>query len=360
MKYTEDFESEIGDLPNYANPERIQKIRGHSTSRYGVNPEKAAAAQYRDVLAKVQQFTGQTTINPMALSFKAMQDLQNVIDTETKHKEYFEELAVETVLDMAEFYFIRNLIEEGELKIDAQLVKMGELNITQELDQMENELGDELDSLEPDDATEENSFSLAEILFDDDEKKARRVLANTISQGASLDAQNVYNLLGDELSEISPTLMQQYGFLLSFSTLMYYILPPGMEQMAQAGQAGQVNVEEVNGVYTIKARAVIFPILIQEIVKGVYQYISLTSGLEGAEEGGIEAETDDIIVGREVSRAFRRLVDPKDVKYIVPAIQHMYINLETDEIKKIFTSPNAKAIVKDIIDFFKAEEESQQ
>jgi hypothetical protein len=348
--FLEAFDDEIQGLPNIANRQRIQKVGGHLASRYGIDPSKAAAAQYRRLIDKVKKYTGSDDIDMATLSFKAMQDLNNVMETEVQYKEYLEELAVSTVLGLDEFAFINQLIQDGELKIDAQLVKPGNMNIEQELEEME-----------PPEEDPEASYSLAEVMFDDDEKKARRALANAFSQGTSLDAQYLFHMLEDDLNDLSDTLVQQYGFLVSFGTLMYYAMPPGLEGMASGMQGGQVNVDDNNEdqVYTITAKAIIFPVLIQEIIKGIYQYISLTSGLHGAEEGGLSDESDDIIVGSEISRMFRQHVSNEDSKYIIPAVQHMLIELDTDEIKKIFQSPNAKVIVNDIINFFK-EQESQQ
>ncbi len=340
LTISEDFATDTQGLPNLANKERIKSLGTHLTKKYNVDPEASAASHYKQLIDKIRRYTGKQNIGLGELSMKAMTELQSVMAIEKKHKKFLEELAVKTVLDMEDFEFIKDLIESGELEIDAKLVSMDDMNIHAEIEQ-----GEEEEQPDP-----ENTYSLAEVLMDDDEKKARMALANTISQGMALNAQYVFHMLEDELSPLSPHLIKQYGFFVSFATLGYFATPPGMEEMAQGMQAGQADVDDESGVYTIKARGIMFPVLIQEIVKGIYQYLSLTNGLQGADDFSLEDESKDIILGPDISSKIRDSVPSGKSKYIPVIIQHILRELDNDEIKNIFRSPQqAKSIFADII-----------
>lgn len=338
---TEAFQDELGDYPNISNPERVERFQKHPVTSYGADTGKYGAQHYKELIDKVRRYTGNDDVDVMQLHMMAMKDLQEVMEIEQNNKAYLEQLAVKTVLEMEDFRFIKDLVEKDELRIDAKLVQFGEMDIF-----------DDLDNLEDEEQDPEVELSLAEILMDDDERKARMALANAISQGEALNAQYVFNLLGDELSRLSDKLIKQYGFLVAFGTLSYFAVPPGMEEMARSMQGGQADVDDNNEdhVYTIKARAVIFPVLIQEIVKGIYQYLSLTHGLKGADSGDLSDESDDIIIGPTLTKYLRQAVPTDKIKFLPVVVQEILVNFDPESVKELLGDPNkAKSLVQDII-----------
>jgi hypothetical protein len=340
------FASQIKDV-NLADADRIESVSKHPVSRYGINPTDSAASHYNDLIAKVRHYSKEHNIDAMHTTLKMYTDIFDVMSKERDHRESLQVLALETILNMDEFVFVRGLIESGDLKIDAKLVDADGLDINTDMD--------DLPETEED---PEARFSLVEVMFDDDERKFRKVLANSIAQGSGLNAQYAFHLLEDELNQIAEGIVDTYGFIMSFSTLLYYAMPTDMNPIG-AQQAGQAEVsEDEEGTYVIKARGLIFPVLLQEIVKGIYQYVSLTDGLRNAEEGDVADEINDIIVGPKVSDMFRKHIKPEDSKYIIPAFQRMLIELDADEIKEIFTATDSNNPLVDIINTIKEEEES--
>jgi hypothetical protein len=89
----------------------------------------------------------------------------------------------------------------------------------------------------------------------------------------------MYVFLADELNQMNPEIMQLYGVTQSLMEHLYWIYPD-MESMASSGggQMGQSEVETETNPPTVKARAATLPLLIHEMVKGVYEVFG-THGL---------------------------------------------------------------------------------
>jgi hypothetical protein len=89
----------------------------------------------------------------------------------------------------------------------------------------------------------------------------------------------MYNLVRDEINDINPQLMNLYAVTQALMEHAYWIFPD-MEGMAgsRGGQMGQSEVDEETDPPTVKARAVTFPLLVHELVKGVYEIFG-THGL---------------------------------------------------------------------------------
>jgi len=331
---------------SYANSERLALVSEHESKRYGIDPMLMASKHYTDLVNKVLHYSKAPSINLMEMLFQMKNGVKIAYDREKEHRDELSRLALNTILNMEEFKFIRDMIQDGDLKIDAKLVDMDALDINADMDELPEKEEDP-----------EIRFSLAEVMFDDDERKARKVLANSIAQGSALNTQYAFHLVEDELERLGCASPNVYGFVMSYATLLYYTMPDGMPPMG-AEQGGQVDVaEDEEGTYVIKARGVIFPVLLQEIVKGIYQYVSLTDGLRDAEEGDVASEINDIIVGPEIANLFRKYIKEDELKYVVPAFQQMLITLDSDEIKEIFTAECDKNPLRAIIDSMKEEEE---
>jgi hypothetical protein len=82
----------------------------------------------------------------------------------------------------------------------------------------------------------------------------------------------MYNLVKNEINDINPQLMNLYAVTQSLMEHAYWIFP-NMEGMAGGGggQMGQSEVDEETDPPTVSAKAVTFPLLVHELVKGVYE-----------------------------------------------------------------------------------------
>ena len=89
----------------------------------------------------------------------------------------------------------------------------------------------------------------------------------------------MFELVRDELDRLNPELANLYGVNQSLMDHLYWVMPD-MEGMAASGegQIGQSEVDTETDPPTVKARAATFPLLVHELIKGVYDIFG-THGL---------------------------------------------------------------------------------
>ena len=90
----------------------------------------------------------------------------------------------------------------------------------------------------------------------------------------------MFELVANELTERDPNIVNQYGVLMSVNDLLYWVLPDGMMEMGMGDgkQAGKEEIDTETDPPTIIERAVFFPALIHEEIKGVMEIMG-TQGL---------------------------------------------------------------------------------
>ena len=242
--------------------------------------ELLASERFRKVVEKVKQYTGfegnvtdQNSLRQLMGSMQQM--LMGVLQFESQNKEYLENLAVELVKkEMA--------IPEGSLQFDAKLVSMGGIDAEGFQTQSENPSEEEVEQqfgVNPEEAEEDiEEFMTAMESFD--AETAKRRFINALIQGSSKKGHYMFELVANELNERNPDIVTKYGILMSVNDLLYWVLPEGViEQGMQCGSfAGKEEVDTQTDPPTIKARAVFFPALIHELIKGVMEVLG-TQGL---------------------------------------------------------------------------------
>ena len=102
-------------------------------------------------------------------------------------------------------------------------------------------------------------------------EKAKRRMINSLVQGAAFKGGHMYTLVSDEINRLGPNLLNLYGITQSLMEHLYWLYPD-MEGMAGSGggQMGQSESDPETDPPTIKAKAFTFPLLVHEIVKGIY------------------------------------------------------------------------------------------
>ena len=91
----------------------------------------------------------------------------------------------------------------------------------------------------------------------------------------------MFHLVKEELERLDPNLLNLYGVLMSVNDLLYWIMPDEMVmKAAESGQGmeGKEEIDDTTDPPTIKAKGLFFPILIHELLKGVYEVLG-TQGL---------------------------------------------------------------------------------
>jgi hypothetical protein len=187
------------------------------------------------------------------------QAMQRLVMIQSQNKEELEALAVKLVKDEMG-------IPEGAMQFDAQLVMqpMGAAEGMKSNPEMpsEEEVEEVMGDIE--------NFNL---------ERAKRRFINSLIQGAAFKGGHMYVMVRDEINNINPQLMNLYAVTQALMEHAYWIFPD-MEGMAGGGggQMGQSEFDPETDPPTVKARAVTFPLLVHELVKGVYEVFG-THGL---------------------------------------------------------------------------------
>jgi hypothetical protein len=104
----------------------------------------------------------------------------------------------------------------------------------------------------------------------------KRRFLNAMTQGSAKKCNHMFHMVDDELTDMNPKLPNRYSKLMSAADYTYFIIPKDPKEGGQM-TGGVVNVEfpnKENDKAVIKAQAMIFPVLVHEIVKGVMELLS--------------------------------------------------------------------------------------
>ena len=245
--------------------------------------ELLASKRFGDVVDKVKQYTGLTDISGpnafMELQMMLQRAVQQVKAIENENTEYLENLSVDLVkkemsLPDEAFQFDVELLS-GMGQIDTSKMR-GSSDEEPDEEEIMKAFGDENAEDMEDDI---EAFMDAMDKFD--MEKAKRRFINSLIQGASKKGHYMFNLVADELDRLNPQLLNLYGVLMSIADLMYWIIPDEMTQMMAGegeGVQGSEEVDDTTDPPTIKAKGLFFPVLIHELIKGVYEVLG-TQGL---------------------------------------------------------------------------------
>ena len=296
---------ERGETPYSDSPFFPKKKEGERQSF----EEKAATKRFADVISKLERYLGERVPNNLGgLQMLLMGLFRDVKQFESGKERQLENLAVE----LAE----NELLDEkyrGFIKFEAKFKNLGDAPSAN----FQNE-PEEFSSEDIELAFEDNGEDLDEFLdaFENfDYKVAKRRFFNAITQGFAKKGHFMFELVRDRLEEMEPGITDKYGALMALNDYLYWMLPPEMmEAMAGSQQniGGEEEIEfetdesgEQTGNMIVKAKGVIFPIIVHELLKG-YMDIILAPSLpeDPIQAQMVRAKADtlvneifDIIVG---------------------------------------------------------------
>jgi len=238
--------------------------------------------------------------------------LNDIIAAEDGYRDELEMVAAQMVTDAYP------IIDYANIKIDAKIVDMNDLDIPN-----------------PPPSEDPTSPDFGE---DDPEKlKAKRRIINGITQGASIRGAFGFLLFKEYIDDINPELVGKYNDILKLAfgiyddenaiAMMLAALAQG--QKMQGGES-EMEYDEESEQFVIKAKAICFPMLVHEIVKGLYEIV-------GTEGFGADKEKNQAIVG-----AVDKLAnEPRDLQYgkfIYDAINKIYAdaNIDDPRVRELF------------------------
>lgn len=346
---------------DYEGPERMEpgierKITSKQTP-YSEHPalpkgdkdfvELVSSQRFKDSVNKVRHYLGSTQPlqgnNPlMQLMMMSMQGLQKIQSVESRNKEYLQNLAVDLVKkEMG--------IPEGALQFDAKLVS-GPMGSAEGMRSKPEEPSKE----DIEDAFKDAKEHKEDLMDFVDEferfnmEKAKRRFINSLIQGAAKKGHYMFHLVHDELNRVNPELVNLYGVTQSLMDHLYWVYPD-MESMAGSGggQMGQTEIEPDTNPPTVRARAATFPLLMHELIKGVYEVFG-THGLPddprqaemvmGAEDT-LPAEIWDMRLGpifwEKFTDAYPANLFEEDMKHIQHYLFMRFSKLDAEEFFKI-------------------------
>jgi len=166
---------------------------------------------------------------------------------------------------------------------------------------------------------------------DDPEKmKAKRRLINGITQGASVRGAFAFMLFKEYIDQINPELVSKYSEILKlvFGTydddnaiaMMLAAIAQGAKM--QGGES-EMEYDDENDQFIIKAQAMCFPMLVHEIIKGLYEIV-------GTEGFGSDKEKNQSIINA-VDKVSNEPEDLRYGKFIYDAINDLYISSDADD-----------------------------
>jgi hypothetical protein len=191
------------------------------------------------------------------------------------------------------------IIDYANIKIDAKIVPMGDLKIPEESDEVP------ADEAPP------------------EAQQAKRRIINGITQGASIRGSFAFLLFRDYLDAIDETLVAKYNEILKLSFGIYddenaiaMLLAMIAQKQNMPGGSSEMVYDENEEQFVIKARAICFPMLVHEIVKGLYEIV-------GTEGFGSDKEKNQAIIGA-VDKLSNEPRDFQYGKFIYDAISDIY------------------------------------
>jgi hypothetical protein len=219
--------------------------------------------------------------------------IPELIEAEDGYRDHLELLAADIVTKAYP------IIDYANIKIDAKIVPMGNLNIPEEPDEVD------VDQTPP------------------EAEQAKRRIINGITQGASIRGSFAFLLFRDYLDAFDEALVDKYNEILKLSFGIYddenaiaMLLAMIAQQQNMPGGSSEMVYDEDEDQFVIKARAICFPMLVHEIVKGLYEIV-------GTEGFGADKEKNQAIIGA-VDKLSNEPRDFQYGKFIYDAISDLY------------------------------------
>lgn len=289
---------DLGGEPDSIHPHHKQalatgqhSLAGNPAIESNAHVERHASATYRNILANLRRYGGHVPRNGsprelMGAAQDMFQTLAEIQEKEAGRTEELEKLAVETVLRLPEFKSLRSAVQRGQLVIRPFLNRAIEIQ------------GANLSDEKPEPPAE---FEVPEVKAEYDEMIHRRKLTNMFIQGAAVANNYAFAYYArEELNQYDPALVKDYGKLMAYSELGFFIQAPEiMKAAAQAGgteaQGGDARLRRAeDGSVEVVARGIAFPILVQEIIKGCMEFLALNDEDDAEARATVQRQADFI------------------------------------------------------------------
>ena len=247
--------------------------------------------------------------------------IPEIIEAEKNHITTLEGIAVDMVTQAYP------IIDYANIRIDAKIVTMGDIAI-------------------PPPSEEEESPPNPEFL------EAKRRIINGITQGASIRGAFAFYLFKEYLDLLDDTLVEKYGEILKLSFGIYdseeaiaMLLAMIAQNKNMPGGESQMEYDEEAQQFVIKARAICFPMLVHEIVKGLYEIV-------GTQGFGKDKEQNKAVIGA-VDKLSNEPRDFQYGKFIYDSLNNLYgeSNINDARVRELFFTEVYKLDEEEFVNF---------
>ena len=331
--------------------------------------ELVASERFKEVVEKVKRYTGMENISGQnaftQLQMALMGAVQKAKSIESNNEGFLEQLAVDLVKQELS-------IPDDAFQYDVELTSMpGQIDTSKmisEPEELEDEEVQQQFGVDADEAEDDlENFMAAFEKFD--MEKAKRRFINSLIQGASKKGHYMFHLVEEQLNTINPELINLYGVLMSINDLLYWIMPDQMVMNAAGSGEGVQGSEEIDDTTdppTIRAKGLFFPVLVHELIKGVYEVLG-TQGLPDDPKAAemVMGQTDTLpyevwdlrlgpVIWRKFTEAYPEKLYDDDMREIQNYLFSRFSALSTDEFFEVARlilsgSPQGKKILERMV-----------
>lgn len=300
--------------------------KNHSLGKHPIFPnddetsfeQKIMGERFAEVAKRYKRAFDVDGINLADLGREMMPMVYETMGIEAKHKKALEELAVK---------MIREEYDMGEDVVEIHAELTPEINM----------VGTKKN---PKPMAVEMEFNNHDEMTNANEEVYKRRFLNAMIQGASKKCNHMFHMVDEELTDMDPRLPNKYSKMMAAADYMYYVIP----KMENGVNGGVVRVQfptKKNPKAVIHAQAMVFPVLIHELVKGVMELMS-AHGLPKKKNIGeyvinkadfLAAEPWDMRLGPALWERFTRMIEPDDFHLK----HHLYTELAALPVKEFNT-----------------------
>ena len=259
--------------------------------------QKIMGERFSDVAKRYKRAYDVDSIDNQKVIKEMMPLVYETIELESKHKKALEKLAVKLIR------------EEYDMGDDVV-----EINV--ELTPNINMIGTKIN---PSPVPVDIQFKNHDEMVNANEEVYKRRFLNAMTQGAAKKCNHMFHMVDDELTDMDPRLANKYAKMMASADYMYYIIP-NMENGVSGGIVRIQFPTKNNPKAIIHAQAMVFPVLIHELVKGVMELLS-AHGLPKNKKIGnfviskadfLAAEPWDMRIGPALWSNFTKMIEPDD------------------------------------------------
>jgi hypothetical protein len=247
--------------------------------------------------------------------------LDEIIEAEKPHRDVLSQIAVDMVTQAYP------IIDYANIRIDAKIE-------------------DNINLSSSEDETPVEDANTPEAL------KAKRRIINGVTQGASIRGSFAFYLFKEYLDLLDDSLVDKYGEILKQVFGIYddenaiAMMLAALEQgQKMAGGESEMVYDEEADQFVVKARAICFPMLVHEIVKGLYEIV-------GTQGFGKDKEQNKAIIGA-VDKLSNEPRDLQYGKFIYDALNDLYVesNIDDARVRELFFTEVYKLGENEFINF---------